>query len=742
MKRILILLIVCFLVITTFGQTNKNPIRNLDFEIIENNKAKDWQNFGKGEYSLKVDTNVSQNGKNSGLIEFKDGTPNFKAWAYDIPAIYQGKKIKLTGYIKTENVTDGYAGLWMRIDPSVAFDNMNKRGIKGTTDWAKYEIELDLNPSKAEKIVVGGLLVGKGKMWIDNLEVTIDGKELNKVPVRKLSKIEQDTEFKDSSKIKYIELNEHKTEDLKTLGLVWGFLKYYHPNIAEGNFNWDFELFRILPKIIKSKNSNERDVYLSNWITKLGKYKINENSYNSITNFGKYDLAVKIKPDLDWINNSNYANNLTSELTNIKNAKRTEKNYYIDLKTRVGNPDLKNEARYSDMKYPDTGYRLLSLYRYWNIIQYYFPYKNLIEEDWINVLTEFIPKFINAKNEIEYKLAVLELIARVHDTHANIWGWDIELNKYWGENYAPIELTFIENKAIVTGYFDEKLGQKTGLLIGDNITRINNKLVPYIVENNLKYTPASNYPTQLRDLAKKLLRTNDTILNIEFVRNNKYEIKNIKTFTTKEINIYKKYQDKDTCFKFINEEIAYLYLGSIKSSYLPDIFNKIKDTKGLIIDLRCYPSEFIVFSLGKYLMPKRTEFVRFSNGSIEKAGQFTFTKSLKVGKKNKDYYKGKVVILINETTQSSAEYHTMAFRVAPKATVIGSTTAGADGNVSAFYLPGNIRTMISGIGVYYPDGTETQRIGIVPDIVIKPTIEGIKNNKDELLEKAIELIEE
>ena len=150
----------------------------------------------------------------------------------------------------------------------------------------------------------------------------------------------------------------------------------------------------------------------------------------------------------------------------------------------------------------------------------------------------------------------------------------------------------------------------------------------------------------------------------------------------------------------------------------------------------------MVFSLGKYLIPEKTEFVKFSNGSIDKAGQFTLTKSLELGQENKDYYKGKIVILINETTQSQAEYTTMAFRVAPKTTVIGSTTAGADGNVSGFYLPGNIRTMISEIGIYYPDGTETQRIGIVPDIEIKPTIEGIRNNKDELLKKAIELIKE
>ena len=82
----------------------------------------------------------------------------------------------------------------------------------------------------------------------------------------------------------------------------------------------------------------------------------------------------------------------------------------------------------------------------------------------------------------------------------------------------------------------------------------------------------------------------------------------------------------------------------------------------------------------------------------------------------------------------------MAFKKAPRATVIGSTTAGADGNVCQISLPGGISTMFSGLGVYYPDGGETQRIGIVPDIEIKPTIKGITDGKDELLEKAIQII--
>jgi C-terminal processing protease CtpA/Prc len=47
---------------------------------------------------------------------------------------------------------------------------------------------------------------------------------------------------------------------------------------------------------------------------------------------------------------------------------------------------------------------------------------------------------------------------------------------------------------------------------------------------------------------------------------------------------------------------------------------------------------------------------------------------------------------------------------------------------------------MTGIGVYYPDGKETQRIGIVPDVEVKPTIEGLRSKRDEVLEKAIEII--
>lgn len=716
-----------------------------DFNFgFENNSSgtelpNNWFIWGSG-YNLRSDSLEKHSGKTSLLIEPKvDKSVNsFGCIAYSIPANYNAKKIELRAFMKLKNVVNGSIGLMLRIDGTssiLGFDNMQQKNIQGTSNWTEYSVKMSY-PKDAKTIYIGALLSGDGQLWVDDFQVLIDGKDISQVKTtaQKEFLADKDTAFNNGSKISSINLTDSKTEDLLVLGKVWGFLKYYHPAIATGNYNWDNELFRILPKILNSKDQLERNSILSVWVdtyrkVKSGKTKINKEE-------------VKINPDLAWINNSSLGETLTLQLTTIKNAKRTGNSFYIDLVKEVGNPEIKNERPYSKMKFPDTGFRLLCLYRYWNIIQYYYPYKYLIEENWSDVLKEFVPKFVNASNELEYKLAALALIARIHDSHANIWGYHEVLEKYHGVNYAPVIISFVENKAVVTGYYDNNLGENSGLKIGDVIETINNITVDEIIREKLPLTPASNYPTQLRDIASNLLRTNDSLLSISYKDKDNSFTKQIRCYGTDKINIYSRYEKKDTCFKLINSDISYIYPGTIKKDYIPKFMDDISKTKGLIIDMRCYPSEFIVFYLGWYLLPRSTSFVKFSKGSIISPGLFTMTDDLKVGGKNKDYYKGKVVIIVNEETQSQAEYTTMAFRIAPFAKVIGSTTAGADGNIAQFVLPGGIETWISGIGVYYPDGRETQRVGIIPDIEVKPTIKGIREGNDELLEKAIEIINE
>lgn len=79
----------------------------------------------------------------------------------------------------------------------------------------------------------------------------------------------------------------------------------------------------------------------------------------------------------------------------------------------------------------------------------------------------------------------------------------------------------------------------------------------------------------------------------------------------------------------------------------------------------------------------------------------------------------------------------MALRAASNAIIVGSTTAGADGNLSVIPLPGGYRTTISGIGVFYFDKTPKQRVGIVPNLDVQPTIAGLRAGRDEVLEAAI-----
>ncbi|RYY07934.1 MAG: peptidase S41, partial [Cytophagaceae bacterium] len=103
-------------------------------------------------------------------------------------------------------------------------------------------------------------------------------------------------------------------------------------------------------------------------------------------------------------------------------------------------------------------------------------------------------------------------------------------------------------------------------------------------------------------------------------------------------------------------------------------------------------------------------------------------------------YTGQLIVLVNETTLSQAEYTAMALQATPHCTLLGSTTAGADGNVSRIVLPGGLKTAMSGIGIYYPNGRETQRVGLVIDVPVRPTVAGLRAGRDELLDRAIELI--
>ena len=731
MKQILAFL---FVITSLSGHAQANEKFNLGFEDQEDitSLSDGWLKWGKYDLTIEDDAN---SGTKSGKITASDNG-EFGSIAYKIPANYKGKTIKLEGYMKIKNVENGFAGLLLRVDSngsSSAFDNMQNQNITGTRDWQQYSITLDY-PKNAENIFIAGILAGKGEAWFDDFTLTIDGKNIQTIKEVEiqLSKAQLDKEFDNGSRIDFTVSTSENINNLELLGRVWGFLKYYHPEIAKGSYNWDYELFRVLPKFVGAKNDNDQGKVIIDWIESLGPLEACSKCKPTAEN------AV-LKPDLKWIDKLDKA--VRSKLLYVYNNRSQGKHYFIEMAQGAGNPTFKNEHPYTNMSFPDNGFRLLSLYRYWNMIYYFFPYKHLMDKDWNTKLGEYIPKFINAKNELEYEMVVIQMIGDIHDTHANLWGGADKIDVWKGENYPPVHLRFIENQLVVTDYYNEELSNEVGLKIGDIVTKINGITIEKIVAEKEKYYPASNIPTRLRDMSADLLRSNANDIEIEFIsEDTRPQTKSLKLYPKNRLDIYRWYRKSDKrSYKMLDNNIGYVTLGSIKDEDIENIKKEFKDTKGIIIDIRNYPTTFVPFSLGSYFVSSFAPFVKFTNGNVDNAGEFKFTDQLKIPSKGKTY-KGKLVVLINELSQSQAEYTTMAFKAGDNTTVIGSTTAGADGNVSTILLPGGLRTMISGIGVNYPDGGETQRIGIVPDIEVLPTIEGVRKGKDELLEKAFEVI--
>ncbi len=407
----------------------------------------------------------------------------------------------------------------------------------------------------------------------------------------------------------------------------------------------------------------------------------------------------------------------------------------------VGNPRFDNEPTYAALRFPDAGYQLLALYRFWNIVEYWFPYRNQLDEDWDRVLAEFVPRIALAVDKNAYQLEMLQLIARVTDTHANLWSAPPHIRPPAGDCELPVTIRFIENRAVVSEYADATAGPATGLRIGDVLESLDGVPLEQLLRRWEPYYPASNQPTRLRDIARAMTRGACAATNVGVRRaGGSLQLSaQRQPLASTNARAGVTHDRPGEAFQLLSPDVAYLKLSSVQAGQAASYVERAKGTRGLVIDIRNYPSEFVVFALGSLLVDRPTPFARFTSGDLEHPGAFRWGDPLSLPPQQ-PHYAGKVVILVDETSLSQAEYTAMAFRSNPRAVVVGSTTAGADGNVSPIPLPGGLSSLISGIGVFYPDKTPTQRIGIVADVDAHPTIAGISAGRDEVMEAALRQI--
>lgn len=652
-----------------------------------------------------------------------------------LPMNFAGKTIQLKAFLRTENVTD-FVGLWMREDDEygfIEFDNMQSRHLNGTNDWQEYSVTLPVNAA-GKQLNFGAFVTGTGTAWIDGMQLLVDGTPIFDAPKAEPTVIDTDHEFDAGSLIKPAMLTGTQIDNLATLAKVWGFLKYHHPLITSGVRHWDYDLFRIMPAILAAPDHAAANRVLHNWVAGLGDVP----ACRPCAELSQDELYLR--PEIAWIDDGNRLGaDLSADLKKVyRNRSLAEKQFYVGMAPDVLNPVFEHEPAYAAIRFPDSGFQLLALFRLWNIVEYWSPYRDRTGENWDDVLHQSISGIALAKDEAGFQLALFALIAHIHDSHSTLWPSPkrLPVQPPVGECRLPVALRFIGNDAVVAGLSTVDAGAAGGLALGDIIEAIDGVPVSQLIEQWRPYYPASNEAAQLRDMVPNMTNgaCGEVRLRVRRVAQ-QLDLAAMRILPNDAPSNYRHDRPGDA-FQRLSDDVAYIKLSSTQSADVPRYIESALGTKGLIIDIRNYPSDCVWFALGQHFVESRTDFVRFTHGDLANPGAFHWSKSLAL-QPQAPYYSGKVVILVDELSQSRSEYTTMAFRAAPKAVVIGSTTAGADGDASWIPLPGGLKSMISGNGVFYPDQHPTQRIGIVPDMDVKPTVDGIRAGRDELLEAAI-----
>lgn len=526
--------------------------------------------------------------------------------------------------------------------------------------------------------------------------------------------------------------------NLETLCRVWGYAKYHHPVFCDTlcRVDVDSALFALLPRVVHADRVT-RNRHLLDWVHSLGDYTPNRIECEQA--LAPYDLVETA--DLGWTADTVLlGGELSKLLQDLRYAERDE-NYYL----RLGQPDQGPDYQYLSLRgesfYPtpqmDSGLNLLLLFRLWNVIEYYAPYRAVTLHPWNEVLSTYIPLMGVETDGRRFARLYMRLIRELNDGHAYA-----PVEMLFGQRMLPVWPLQAEGRLFV-GYSGD-----SALKRGGEVVAIDGEPISERLELLREYASRSNEASLRQALRYYGLCTRRDTAEVVRRRAGVCDTLRVATVPYGSVSpLYDPAQLVQPPFRLLADSVGYIYAGTFSREHLAQVVQTLPRTRALIIDLRTYPLNVdgaLIALAGQSL---RTEpvvawqtlhqtlalpglFFRqeqwLDNGFEEGAARCT------------EPYKGRVILLVDEITQSNPEFQAMAFQSCPQTLTIGSPTSGANGSIVWIPLPGQM-TSFSGIGTLYPDGTQPQTVGVRLDVEVLPTTEGLQAGRDEVLERALEL---
>lgn len=397
--------------------------------------------------------------------------------------------------------------------------------------------------------------------------------------------------------------------------------------------------------------------------------------------------------------------------------------------------EKKNKEPESDSTYT----RLAVSAIIWNVIQHSYPYFEHCDIDWESSLKDLLINASVEQSKHDFLNGVYKASSKLDDGHISMSHPDLMFKFY----YPPFFLDHAEGKFVISRILEENTDVKEGDIVLEIDGVDINKAADEAVKNCSASTPGRKMDYLLS--GKLVNNKNCGPIKLKILRNEKdLEVSVDRTYkfnTFIEKGLFREYRPEK--YIEIKPGIFYADLTRFEPNELENKLSTLIDADGVIFDLRGYPyfdSDFLQHltdepvKCPQLLIPQIIYPDRENMNDWDGSGRWEW-------EPKKPRFKGKIVFITNASAISWAETLLSMVEAYRLGTIIGTQTAGTNGDCNRLKLPGGYSFAFTGIKTLKHDGSPHHGTGIIPEIQVHRTIKGISEKRDEFLEKALELIE-
>lgn len=324
------------------------------------------------------------------------------------------------------------------------------------------------------------------------------------------------------------------------------------------------------------------------------------------------------------------------------------------------------------------------------------------------------------------------------------------LDDHFGNAIPPLRVRWCEGSVVVSQILEPEATRNTKLEIGDIIMCVDGEDIQERMARAWRYVAASTKQAWRRNAVARALRGDDQTNTILTIRDAGGIEKDVVLPRRKAMQWRGSGSQRyDEVLKWISAGIGYADLDRLKPSQVDEMFEMFAKAKAIVFDVRGHPNMRLYKIAARLTHDSSVHAALIErslvSGPLKGDGgtwlplKETFWQDLPspVGPR----FEGLAVLLMDETAQSHAEYTGLFLKAANGTAFVASTTAGANGDITGFVLPGDMTATFTGLAVQHPDGRQLQRVGLLLDVPVSPTINGLQEGRDEVLEAPIAYLE-